>query len=1129
MKLNGMQESNKVHPVVKHYLLKNVYNEASTKRMEVALSKPENIAQLNRMFETLDILDLEDELDALKETLLPIEVGKNHRTGGSSSTEFSLWMKAQGSVVDGRTTLFQQLELAVRLYDETQGDSTCSTHVWDIIATLKQQTQLDPNKLARWKGVQVDWILRTFIRSPYFLRLMEFGCELWFVRKVCMIEFLRRRGVWSGTFVDHIDEIGLGDCAGVVKERATVFLSYTGCYTLQHYADMLRSLRGEYIWMDIFCVDQFAWTGQSNSNEMVDFRNELTAGLQDRIREIKTTVLMLHKWDDTMATLSQIWVLWEVFNTFEADANFRILLPREETLKYLGLLKCSPNFVMSVTETLSRIDSQNATSHDPQDREHIITLMKNQGLDVVDERVRSKIRGWFVETASRSLATMTPLEGLIGYQNFSRLLHAEGREEEAELYNKLVWDQVLSTHGYDSFEQLVNAWREFSRAPHHHYLLTLLVTEFRRRLGDTHRDTLTAVYWYVRISKHQEVETEEKMRLCSDVLESANHVDPHHDDQLPVKYLSISLMFSLGELQKGISSLLETIVLPHKESPELLNTMYDTAVELYNCGEEEMTRTMHIHHVEQLYDEVLNMQEHLSMEEDVDWFLLGDNLGCHFYNTGEFEKAGFWIRKVIRGRSMYPARNEYNQNSMFSIELLFKVSGKIQEKYSCRADDFKALESHAHYLETASKDTALSFRQKLLPLQRKVLGDCHELSLQSLDNMAMLLQVTGETVQSQQLKRESASLRRQTFESAMRKAQHCLSTGHCQAATEVLVRELIDRTPFRPGEFELALESLAVVANIMHELGDGPTPLCHEVLRHIEERAKELVAAGQVDKAAELYERLVHSRQLLVGDSWKSVQCLFCYAKLLAYLHSELISVDAMDMMRRLLQPVTKRANVLFNDREIKHMNVLVEQLLKSALLAESTCLDYVLPYFELVYDLSVTSCNNNPVLHAYNNLANMVGTNGDLTSAEIIHWAVLTHRLSTLGELHLDTVQSICNYVIILRALNQTKIATDMLDKVVGNWNRIVSTANCEAACLRSEGDTDGWERLQEKSVAFQQQMLGADDPSVLELKVIFATMLSEAGRCQKAGVLRCETLFPGKESHGSFLGHLWWEKPPN
>lgn len=168
-----------------------------------------------------------------------------------TATEFQRWL----AVTNGITSLAQQVALAKQLYDEVHGPEEVDVSVEDIIARLRTVELAPVDDLVRWKGIQVEWFLDVFCNTAYVQRLLSFGCELWFVRKVCIIEMLRREQISAGAFIDHLyafrsetSERRGGACP--VRDTATLFLSYTGRCSFAHFVSMLGQLKGHFIWMD---------------------------------------------------------------------------------------------------------------------------------------------------------------------------------------------------------------------------------------------------------------------------------------------------------------------------------------------------------------------------------------------------------------------------------------------------------------------------------------------------------------------------------------------------------------------------------------------------------------------------------------------------------------------------------------------------------------------------------------------------------------------------------------------------------------------------------------------------------------------------------------------------------------
>ena len=115
-----------------------------------------------------------------------------------------------------------------------------------------------------------------------------------------------------------------------IAEKAEVFVSYTGQYKFRFFVESLQGLRGKALWTDLFCVDQFGWSGGKGTATLEKCRNGLLHGLCSSIREIGSVVLLLERWNDVVDTVGQSWVFWEIFNAVRANASIRLVLTAAE-------------------------------------------------------------------------------------------------------------------------------------------------------------------------------------------------------------------------------------------------------------------------------------------------------------------------------------------------------------------------------------------------------------------------------------------------------------------------------------------------------------------------------------------------------------------------------------------------------------------------------------------------------------------------------------------------------------------------------------------------------------------------------------------------------------------------------
>lgn len=371
-------------------------------------------------------------------------------------------------------TLEQQLDLASKLYDQAypEGDhdnELCASAVKARLQTAPSPTRDDDGALISWEGVSADWILDVFFQTPYMKKLADFGCPLWFVRKVCIIEYLRRTGqVWSGPMVSHVHSHDIfppmssstkksrikqlfSRKSPPITSKATTFVSYTGRYKFSFLVELMQSLRGEYVWLDLFGVDQFAWTGRNKSEEITKLRENLKDELADRISEISKTVLLVEKWHNVNLTLGQLWVLWEAFNSAKVGADYSILLPGCEVKKLINCLQTES--LERVERALASIDANNATAADEGDRSIILAEMEVVGFHRVNQQVCSSIRKWFIDVAEeyrKNNRVSRQFES-----NLGRLHYSQGDLTNAGELQQHIWSRLRCRFGREHAETLM--------------------------------------------------------------------------------------------------------------------------------------------------------------------------------------------------------------------------------------------------------------------------------------------------------------------------------------------------------------------------------------------------------------------------------------------------------------------------------------------------------------------------------------------------------------------------------------------------------------------------------------------------------------------------------------------------
>lgn len=381
----------------------------------------------------------------------------------SMPSPFQKWMEEHGQPPEEpgglfATTTLQQFQLATELCNQAEGTSFKTTQ--EVIDNLKQTgfSDYENMNLVRWEGLSVTWFLDVFCQTKSFQRMVNFGCEIWFVRRVGILEILRRlqkpKGsgrVSSGTLVDHVtcfscDEEDIATPRDdTVKQRPTVFVSYTGRCRLDFLLESLGKLREEYIWMDVFCVDQFAWTLQQE--RIMTFRDDLIDGLRANIEAIGHTVLLMEKWDNAMHTLNQIWVLWEIYNTHISGAKFHVILSLSE--KNRLLVDVTGGKIEKMSANFSSIDLQNAVAENELDCAAILRElnMQDDELYAASCTVSDSVRHWLCDYldgygrfALQELEVQTQVTreeriNLLTFcSNNAAILSYQGRDNRAEFF-----------------------------------------------------------------------------------------------------------------------------------------------------------------------------------------------------------------------------------------------------------------------------------------------------------------------------------------------------------------------------------------------------------------------------------------------------------------------------------------------------------------------------------------------------------------------------------------------------------------------------------------------------------------------------------------------------------------------
>lgn len=735
-------------------------------------------------------------------------------------SDFELWLADKGRDTE---LLQEQIVLAKELYEEAKGWPDAEISEKDMIKLAKkmiktiQKAEIRVGHLIRYEGISVDWLLSVLFEIPYMRQLKEFGCQLWFIRRVAIIELLRRQNILSGAFIDHVGEVYttseevLLSLDLPIVANATVFLSYTGRISLNHLIEVLGQLRGEYIWMDVFCVDQFAWTGKSRSEDMKVFRTQLVSGLQEQIKAIDKTVLVLEKWDDAMLTLGQIWVLWEIFNTIEGNASFEILLPNTEGDSFLFDALSGGDKYSMYWKSLAAIDATSAVAESDVDREVILGLMREKGLDNVNQQVIAQIKEWAIETGRASVRQNKEDQddpNLFLLNNFAILLKDHGMPQEAESLNREVLadrSKFVGQKCYDTYDSLYNlgiSLLDQGKLSEAESFLHQAWASRQELLGENHIRTISSIHMIASLRYEQGRHMEAHKLITKAVNARRLQLGDEHSETLESYHMLADVVYAQHNLgmaeelfRKVRSGRQKVLGVFHPHTLRSTIRLADVLKDLRQFGEaadlyrEALKGNLRMHGTNHETLEIMHkLAVSLSMDskfsEAVPMFyqileLNRRSLGADHENVRHYLHV---VGDFLAGQ------NRYQEAEPFFVEAL---ATNRRVRGNEHPDTIKTLNLLGIlYQTTAEFAKAESLFLELLHTFRKLNGDLHVNTLLSLRNLAVALQPQGKAKESLALMHEACTGLLKT------RGQHDPHTIECLRSQENVKRNVV--SSYRP-------------------------------------------------------------------------------------------------------------------------------------------------------------------------------------------------------------------------------------------------------------------------------------------------------------------------------------------
>ena len=419
---------------------------------------------------------------------------------------------------------------------------------------------------------------------------------------------------------------------------------------MEHFVDSLQQLRGEFVWIDVFCVDQFAWTGQRDTQQVQIFVEKLTRGLEDQIRSIGRVALMLQACRDAMETLDQIWVLWEVFNTVQAGADLDILLSKEETDKLVKGMEHSSQEFMLTQSHLSRIDCGRARASIETDRNVILKQMQSKGLHEVDREVTKQIRAWLVSTGRKHLSSHPKIR-----HNFAILLMHQGLYPEAEQVCRQILPNPIPDLRNDGIEDdivgainnLAIILNEQGRHTEAEGMSTNALLAVEKRVGLYHPITLTYMSTLVQ-SLTLQGKTDSAEQLQRLIVRVGQKILQRHDADLVQYTHNLAVLLS----EQGKFSEAENL---HREAfrarSRTLNDEHPLTLQSLNGLANCLQELRKYSEAERYYRVALRSRRRVLGDKHSDTLRCMSNFAILLYRSGKLTEAEVLFRQSLLGQS----------------------------------------------------------------------------------------------------------------------------------------------------------------------------------------------------------------------------------------------------------------------------------------------------------------------------------------------------------------------------------------------------------------------------------------------------------------------------------------------
>jgi tetratricopeptide (TPR) repeat protein/nucleoside phosphorylase len=400
---------------------------------------------------------------------------------------------------------------------------------------------------------------------------------------------------------------------------------------------------------------------------------------------------------------------------------------------------------------------------------------------------------------------------------------------------------------------------------------------------------------------------------------------------------------------------------------------------------------------------------------------------------------------VANSHSILGKYQEAEQMHRQTLELKEKVLGKEHP------DTLDTMNNLALVLDNRGKyEEAEHMHRLALEGSMKVLGKEHPDTLSSMNNLAIVLNSQGKYEEAEQMHRQTLELK-----------EKVLGREHSKTLDSINNLALVLR---RQGKYKEAEQMHRQTLELMEKLLGKEHPRTLDTMNNL---ANVLNGQGKYEEAEQMHRQTLELKEKVLGKEHP-------------------VTLNSMNNLANVLDDQGK-----YGEAEQMHRQTL--ELMEKVLGKER------------------------PVtLNSMNNLANVLDNQGKYEEAEQMHRRTLEPRERMLGKEHPDTLDSMNNLANVLdnqgkygEAEQMHRQALELMEEILGKEHpNTLDSMNSLALVLRHQGKYEEAEQIHRQTLEPREKMLGKEHPDTLDSMNNLASVLQNQRKYEEAEQMHRQTL---------------------